>query len=549
MTSRISWIAAVGTLVLAAAAAVLCGYPVFHLALELPSAAGIASTLGPLWNSLWTSAVSSAIASLVGMAWAVMLSGAVRRGRAALHAISLLPLWTPPFIGAFALGDAYARAGLLDQLAHVHVSFLYGPWGVTAALAIHAAPIGYLSGLTAVAAMNVEPMWAARSCGAGLWRAFWAAFRPVALRPLVAACALSFAFSLGDFGVPYELGEPSGFRTAATSIFANLSTGGTQGFTAATWQAFELMAVGALAVTVSRAAIRFDPGLGTSAPGATPLPLFPKRVRAISLAAYGLHVATTSGLPLAALVLTALTRAYGLPPTPRNWDVAGLFSPLVSAWPALVHTVVLAVLAAAVIALLGLVAAEAVPASAVARAAHLALWLLYAAPGTAVAVGILVAFGHALYGTWWILGLAYVAKFYGLADAIVAARGNAPLEPWRAARSFGAGPAGAYGAAIWPAIRPAVRQAALQALMSGLYEVTLASLLYGPNTETIAVAVLSASEGGDVRTVAVLAVWMTAASFALGLLALREPRGRRSQGLSQLRMAVPAAPLEEVKLG
>ncbi len=549
MTSRISWMTAGGTLVLAAAAALLCGYPVCHLAASLPPAAGLAATLGPLWNSLWTSAVSSVAASFVGMAWAVGLTGCARRGRAALHATSLLPLFTPPFIGAFALGDAYARAGLLDQLAHVHAGWLYGPWGVTAALTIHAAPIGYLSGLTALAAMNVEPMWAARSAGAGWLRAFWAAFRPVALRPLVAAWSLSFAFALGDFGIPYELGEPSGFRTAATSIFANLSTGGTQGFAQAAWQALELMAVGALAVIASRAATGRPAGLGTSAPGPAILPLFPKGARIASLALYGLYVAATSAFPLSAVLLTALTRAYGLPPTPANWDVAGMFSPLVSAWPMLVHTVVLAAVAAAVIGLLGLVAAEVVPVSRAARAAHVAAWLPYAAPGTAVAVAILVAFGHALYGTWWILGLAYVAKFYGLTDAVVAARRNAPVEAWRAARSFGGGPFAAYGAAIWPTIRPAVRQVALQALMSGLYEVTLASLLYGPNTQTIAVNVLSASEGGDVRTVAVLAVWMTAASFALGLLALREPRRRRSQGLSPLRMAVPSAPLEEVRLG
>ncbi|SIS83451.1 ABC transporter permease [Alicyclobacillus vulcanalis] len=548
MTQR-RWGVWAGAAGMAAAAALIFAWPVARLALSLPQTADLGPTLGPLWNSLWTSAVASALASLLGMGWAVVLSGAARKGRSVLHAISLLPLWTPPFIGAFALGDAYARAGLLDQIAHVYLSWLYGPWGVTAALAVHAAPMGYLSGLTALAAMNAELMWAARSCGAGWCQAFWAAFRPVALRPLFAAWALSFAFGLGDFGIPYELGEPSGFRTAATSIFASLSTGGTQGFGTAAWQSFELMALGAMAVAASRAILRFDPGLGTPSPGAAPLPPFRWPVRAISLAAFAVYVALTSGLPLAAMLLTALTRAYGLPPIPANWDVAGLFSAQGATWLVFAHTAALAAVTAAVIAGLGLLAAEAAPASRLARAAHLCLWFFYAAPGTAVAVAILVAYGHALYGTWWILGLAYVAKFYGFAEAIVAARANAAPEAWRAARACGAGPWRAYGAATWPSLWPAVRQVGLQALMCGLYEVTLAGLLYGPNTETLAVDVLSASEGGDMRTVAVLAVWMTAASFTLGLAALREPRRQKRKGANPLRIAVPAASLEEVRLG
>ncbi|WP_328702078.1 ABC transporter permease [Alicyclobacillus fructus] len=501
-------------------------YPIARLCAGLEGAGQSLASFTPLWHSLWTSALSSACATAVGFAWAALLSQAPSRLRPALHAISLLPLWTPPFIGAFAIADAYGRAGLMDTLWHVHLDWLYGPWGVTAALAVHAVPIGYLSGLTALQAYDRDAERAARSCGASPLSAFWAAFAPAARGPLASSAAVAFAFGLGDFGVPYELGEPSGFQTAATAIFADLSTGGANGFGLAAWQSVELMALGLLAFGLQ--ALR--PGGAVVAPSASASleqrPVW-RAGGAVILILFSAYSVAVSLFPLAAVFLTAVTRAYGLPPAPANWDWRGFVDPVLSALPQMAHTAVLAVAAAVAVAALGLAAAEIARISRLGRLAHRVMCLLYAAPGTAVAVAVMVGFGHALYGTWALLWVAYVAKFYGQADVLPAVRRQVSEDAWRAARSLGGRWRHAYLAAVWPVMRQAVRQVMLLTLMAGLYEVTLSSLLYGPRTETVAVLVLSASEGGDMRTVASLAVWMTLATFAAGFAALHAPADRR----------------------
>jgi iron(III) transport system permease protein len=177
----------------------------------------------------------------------------------------------------------------------------------------------------------------------------------------------------------------------------------------------------------------------------------------------------------------------------------------------------------------------------VARAVGLAAELPYAVPGTAIAVGLLLAFSReirlvildeitvslALAGTGALLVVAYAVK--GLAIGIRnAAAGLARLDPAlvEAARISGSGPWGAEARITFPLLAPVRRAAFTLVLLPAFGEITMSILLFSPDTETLGVTLFDLQSYADPPAAAVLATLLLGATvvvtLALGLLS----RGR-----------------------
>ena len=140
------------------------------------------------------------------------------------------------------------------------------------------------------------------------------------------------------------------------------------------------------------------------------------------------YLALTTALPLVALVATSLTRAPGLPPVPANWTVQNYTSGLgPTALASLGRTVTLAAAAAVVVTILAAVVVGLGGSSR--RRLGTALTLGYAVPGTALAIGVLVAYGPWLGGSAAIILLAYLGKCAALGT------GRWPPEPTGSPRS------------------------------------------------------------------------------------------------------------------
>jgi iron(III) transport system permease protein len=101
-----------------------------------------------------------------------------------------------------------------------------------------------------------------------------------------------------------------------------------------------------------------------------------------------------------------------------------------------------------------------------------------------------------------------------------------------------------------PPLAPALAAAWLVCFLTGLHEVTMSSLLYGPGGETLAVVVLNTEELGRVGPTAALSVVLTllVAVPALALWpALRHVRARRATLPAGVPDTAPEpAPLPEV---
>jgi iron(III) transport system permease protein len=212
-------------------------------------------------------------------------------------------------------------------------------------------------------------------------------------------------------------------------------------------------------------------------------------------------------LPLAALVLTALTRAPGLAPTPANWTMDNFREVLdARTLSALGNSAMLATAAAVGVILLAAMAVLARRGRGAGLTGGL-LGMTFALPGSTLAVAVLLAYGVALRDTLLIILVAYLAKFWALGYRPVASGlDGIPADSYRAARVSGATAWTTTRTIVLPLLRPMIIAGGLIVFMFGIHEVTMSSLLYGPGSATLAVVVLNLQQLGDSGLTAALAV-------------------------------------------
>ena len=177
----------------------------------------------PLWLSLRVAALATALSLLIGLALAWLLANRPFRGRELLDATISLPLVLPPTVLGFYLLILLGRESLLGRLYEtVTGSPLVFTWHAAVVAAVfHSAPLLIKSARAALESVDHVYERAARSLGASEWRVFARITLPLALRPILAAAALAFARSLGDFGVTIMLAGniPGRTQTVAVAIY------------------------------------------------------------------------------------------------------------------------------------------------------------------------------------------------------------------------------------------------------------------------------------------------------------------------------------------
>jgi len=174
----------------------------------------------PLWLSLRVAGLATALALAVALALAWALSTRTFRGKHVLDAAITLPLVLPPTVLGYYLLVLLGRTSVLGRLYEsVFGQSLVFTWqaAVVAAL-LHAAPL--LVKFSAAALDSVPRRYgkAARALGASEWRVFWRVSLPLAWNQILAATALAFARSLGDFGITIMVAGNIPGRTQTVSV-------------------------------------------------------------------------------------------------------------------------------------------------------------------------------------------------------------------------------------------------------------------------------------------------------------------------------------------
>lgn len=183
----------------------------------------------PFWLSLRVASIATALVLVIGTFLAYLLSHKTFRGKNLLDTCITLPLVLPPTVLGYYLLILLGRSspfGRLYESLLGHPLVFTWPAAVIAAF-IHSAPIYIKASRAVLEGVDYRFEWAARSLGASEWRTFWRITLPLARRGLSALGALSFARSLGDFGVTIMVAGniPGKTQTLSVAIYEAVESG------------------------------------------------------------------------------------------------------------------------------------------------------------------------------------------------------------------------------------------------------------------------------------------------------------------------------------
>ena len=176
---------------------------------------------------LWLTAKLAGITTLLLLLLATPLSWWLARGRSPLRtpvtAIVALPIVLPPTVLGFylliALGPNSPLMALLQPFGVRTLAFTFE--GLVIGSLIYSLPFAVQPLRNAFLAIGDEPLEAAASLGASRVQTFWRVALPLAVPGYVAAAILTFAHTVGEFGVVMMLGGniPGETTVLSTEIY------------------------------------------------------------------------------------------------------------------------------------------------------------------------------------------------------------------------------------------------------------------------------------------------------------------------------------------
>ena len=504
------------------------------------------SNLLALRHSLEISLTAMLGATVLGAFLAWLVARTDLPGRGALRTALVLPFLIPPFIGALAWLQILGPVGYLNKL-YMALSGssepfwnIYGPDGIILVMMLHEYPTVFITVLGGLERMNPELEEAAQISGARIFRVMRDVTLPLMLPTIAAGALLVFITNIANFGVPAVLGFSENYYVLTTQIY-NAVTKSAQpnSLNIAAAMSILLGLVSALGILLQRFYLsgkEFAVISGKSMqPNVVRLGVHRYWLLAVALAI----VLVTTVAPLVAILLTALVRAYGLPPLPENLTFQNFYDVLMlneAARRGIVNSIGLAVAAATIISILSAFIAYIIVKTKMRGRALLDFIsnAPYTLPGTVVALAMILAWlkpipliDFRLYNTIWILLIAYVARYlaFGVRTAAGSlAQVHASLE--EAARVSGAGWLQAFRDIVVPLIRPGLFAGWFLVFIPSLRELTISALLWSTRNETIGVVVFNLQQSGNTSASAALAVIMIIVLLLANVLTRRLTGGK-----------------------
>ncbi|MDU6821106.1 MAG: iron ABC transporter permease [Leclercia adecarboxylata] len=421
----------------------------------------------------------------------------------------LIPFLTPPYIAALSWMLVLQTNGYLQQLTGFNLNdVLFSQTGIVLVMALNIFPVVYFAVSRSLLASGQRLALVARVHGASPGRAFWHITLPMLSPSLAAGMLLAFTLAIEEYGVPAALGTRAGVLMLTTDIEKKLAEWpidlsgasmlsvvlvtlalsawwlqkkltGNQDVTSITGKPTENMGADAGSFTLPIVAL-----LGLTGFVAVILP-------GASMALSGVLGTLSGGVSLANLTAS---------------HYAALFSQQGDALSALGTSLSLALGAACITGLLGLLAAWLVVVQKIKGHGLVdALSLMPAAlPGVVVGVGLILLWNQPFwpvspYNSWAILLLSYCClllpwpvRYAG--SALRQLGGN--LEP--AARVHGASALQALRFIVLPLVSPAMLAAMLMVFAIASRELVTSLLLAPAGTQTVSVFIWRQFEQGSV---------------------------------------------------
>jgi iron(III) transport system permease protein len=491
-----------------------------------------AEYLGYLASALLLATIVTAASLVVGVAMALLMARTDLPAKNLLEMLIIMPLYLSPFTGLIAwitLGSektGFINVAISAVLGKIGLDPgpLINIWnysGVAWVMSLFFCPFAYLFTVGNLRAMDSSLEEAARTSGATAFQAMMRVTIPMCTPAILASGILIFVLAAEMYTIPGIIGSTAGFTTLPWKIYqdatvfpvhaAHAAAGGTM-----------LLWITIFGVWLQRRVTerseRYVTVTGKGFRG-KPLPL--GVWKPFALLFIGLYILCADVLPFGALLLSSFMK-YSAPMITQEIFTTNHYVQIFTFQnirDALWNTIYLAILSGAICVLVGLVISfmEVRRASPATRLIAFLGVLPVAVPGLVYGLGLIWAYIQTpLYGTVWVLLLAYVAKFlpYGIMvsrSAIIQVHPD--LE--EGARMSGASGLTTLRAITMPLLKPTLIAILFFVMLMSIKELSASLLLYTQDSQVLSVLTWHFMDAGNYQFAAAIGMIQTLMMVAL----------------------------------
>ena len=484
----------------------------------MPPAYSNARTYWAVLNTILISIGTAACSVAVGtfMAWAVVRTD--MPGRKVIELASIIPFISSPLIGALAwILLASPNTGLINQAWHLlgpdqPLIDIYSVWGIVFVETLYEAPIVFLMVAGALRTMNPTLEEASLSAGAGLVRTTLRVTLPLVTPSIVAGAMLVFILAAEQFGVPALLGSPSRIRVLTTSIWEAQSTFPPNTGLAAALGTI-LLVIALVALWLHRRMLGARSFTTVSGKSAQPNRIALGPLRWLIFAICSIYLLLAVVLPIATIFLSSIRTLWTAEFHLSQLTLAHYYEVIFNYQPAqraIVNSLFIAVTGAtATILLCAFIAFLSLRVRLPgAKLLDTLAMIPLGFPGIVLAVGMLYAWIRpplVLYGTIWILFVAYMTRYLPLGVRSVSAtlmQIHPELE--ESSQSSGANWFKTFWYVTLPLLRPGLFAGWALLFVAFTRELSASILLFSPNREVLSVVIFDMYGEGQFRTLSAL---------------------------------------------
>lgn len=479
-----------------------------------------------LFNTLVACGGGTLIAVAIGLTFSWIVVRTNTPFKRFIAAASILPLFAPPLVAGVAwtiLGSP--KTGLINTIfkwlhLDLHVDFYSLP-GLVFVFGIYYAPYVYM--FTASALRNMDPSLeeAAEISGASAFATLFSVTFPLIMPAIISGMLLSFIVMLGIYGIPAVLGAPTNINVLTTYIF-KLTNWSPPLYNTAAAVAIILMVVTGALVFLQQRVVSGRSYVTVAGKAYRPrnLDLGPWRWLTFG---FGItYLIVVAVLPTLALIVAAFRKFMFIRDAASLFDMKQyslMHFHSIFDNPLTLNSIYNAVEVGVITALAGGALAFAigytihrthVPGR---RSIDLLSTLPVAIPGLVIGVAYLwawIGIPGGLYGTLWILALAFIARF--MPDTVKALSTSflqIHRELEEAAWVCGTGMLRTIRTIVLPLASPGVIAAMTLLFVLAIRELGSSLFLYTSNTMVMSVLLLDYYEGGNLGKTAAFSLVQT----------------------------------------
>ncbi len=485
-----------------------------------------------LWNTVVVAVLATLLAVAIGFVMGWILTRTNVPGRAIFEQLMALPYYVTPLMGALAWSFLGApRSGLINQAWRAvggaeYLVDINTAHGIAWVMALFEGSVAFVMIGAVMKSMDPSLEEASQVLGAGRTRTMLRVTLPLVIPGVLGAAIFVFAEMLGSFSAALVLGLPARFYVITTAMYQLLAQYPPR-FPLAAAMGVSLFAVMFAMVFLYRRIVTAGSYATITGKAFRPRPMHVGGLRWILFGVCAAYLFVAAILPILTVAYASLQKlAVGLP-TRQSWtlDNYAMALSLDAVRSAMWNSLLLGLGTATIgVLLMGLLSwiiyRSRIPGSGV---IEYIVMFPQAVPRLVFAFGMLwawLSFPFSIYGTLWLLLIAYLTVFLPLGVRTIASvllQIDKSLE--ESAQMCGASWGYRIRTVTLPLLRPGMIAAWLLLFVASVRELGASILLTGPNAKAITPAIVEAWFSISTELTAAMALIQTlAVAVALAML-------------------------------